>query len=79
MGSLTSINSMVGVIAPLVGTPLFSFVAPYPATDWRAGTTFYVAAAVQACSLLLAYRYFRGKAGPMDPNIATPKESVRAN
>jgi MFS transporter, DHA1 family, tetracycline resistance protein len=40
MGSLASINSMMGVIAPLVGTPLLSFVAHYPATDLRAGATF---------------------------------------
>jgi DHA1 family tetracycline resistance protein-like MFS transporter len=62
MGSLASINSMMGVIAPLVGTPLLSFVAHYPATDLRAGVTFYVAAAAQACALLLAYRHFRGSA-----------------
>ena len=64
MGSLASINSMMGVIAPLVGTPLLSFVAHYPATDLRAGATFYVAAAAQACALLLAHRQFRGSGGP---------------
>jgi MFS transporter, DHA1 family, tetracycline resistance protein len=64
MGSLASINSMMGVIAPLVGTPLLSFVAHYPATDLRAGVTFYVAAVAQACALSLAYRRFRGSGGP---------------
>jgi len=64
MGSLSSINSMMGVVAPLVGTPLLSFVAHYPATDLRAGVTFYVAAAAQACALSLAYRRFRGSGGP---------------
>ena len=63
MGSLSSINSMMGVIAPLVGTPLLSFVAHYPATDLRAGVTFYVAAAVQGCALLLAFRHFHGSGG----------------
>jgi DHA1 family tetracycline resistance protein-like MFS transporter len=62
IGSLSSINSMMGVIAPLVGTPLLSFVAHYPATDLRAGATFYVGAAVQAGALFLAYRYFHGRA-----------------
>jgi DHA1 family tetracycline resistance protein-like MFS transporter len=76
MGSLTSINSLMGVIAPLVGTPLLSFVAHYPATDWRAGATFYVAAAVQACALALAYRHF-GAARPMDTRPST--ESLGAN
>jgi hypothetical protein len=55
---------MMGVIAPLVGTPLLSFVAHYPATDLRAGVTFYVAAAAQACALLLAFRHFRASGGP---------------
>jgi DHA1 family tetracycline resistance protein-like MFS transporter len=58
MGSLTSINSMMGVIAPLAGAPLLTFVAHYPPTDWRAGAPFYVAAGVQACALMLAHRYF---------------------
>ena len=64
MGSLSSINSMMGVIAPLLGTPLLSFVAHYPPTDLRAGTTFYVGAIVQAGALFLAYRYFRDRVGP---------------
>jgi DHA1 family tetracycline resistance protein-like MFS transporter len=64
MGSLSSINSLVGVIAPLVGTPLLSFVAHYPPTDLRAGSPFYVCAAVQAAALFLAYRYFRNRVGP---------------
>jgi MFS transporter, DHA1 family, tetracycline resistance protein len=64
MGSLSSINSMMGVIAPLVGTPLLSFVAHYPRTDLRAGATFYVGAAVQAAALFLAYRCFRDRIGP---------------
>jgi DHA1 family tetracycline resistance protein-like MFS transporter len=69
MGSLSSINSMMGVIAPLVGTPLLSFVAHYPRTDLRAGVTFYVGAAAQAGALFLAYRYFRDRVGrsPLRP------------
>jgi MFS transporter, DHA1 family, tetracycline resistance protein len=62
MGSLTSINSLMGVIAPLIGTPLLSFVAHYPPTDLRAGVTFFVAAIAQACALGLAYRHFQGRA-----------------
>jgi DHA1 family tetracycline resistance protein-like MFS transporter len=64
MGSLSSINSMMGVIAPLVGTPLLSFVAHYPPTDLRAGVTFFVGATVQAGALFLAFRYFRDRVGP---------------
>jgi MFS transporter, DHA1 family, tetracycline resistance protein len=78
MGSLTSINSLMGVIAPLVGTMLLSFVAHYPATDLRAGVTFYVAAAVQACALALGYRHFNRSIGSIDANSTASKESIRA-
>jgi DHA1 family tetracycline resistance protein-like MFS transporter len=78
MGSLTSINSLMGVIAPLVGTLLLSFVAHYPATDLRAGVIFYVAAAVQACALALGYRYFYRSLGSIEANSTASKESIRA-
>jgi DHA1 family tetracycline resistance protein-like MFS transporter len=62
LGSLGG-PALQGMIAPLVGTPLLSFVAHYAATDLRAGVTFYVAAAAQACALMLAFRHFRGSGG----------------
>jgi MFS transporter, DHA1 family, tetracycline resistance protein len=78
MGSLTSINSLMAVIAPLVGTPLLSFVAHYPATDLRAGVTFYVAAAVQACALALGCRHFNRSIGSVNANSTASKESIKA-
>ena len=59
LGSLNSISSIMGVIAPLVGTPLLAQVSGLPATDWRVGVTFFVAAAAQGVALLQAYLHFR--------------------
>jgi MFS transporter, DHA1 family, tetracycline resistance protein len=59
LGSLNSISSIMGVIAPLVGTPLLAQVSGLPATDWRVGATFFVAATAQGVALLQAYLHFR--------------------
>jgi DHA1 family tetracycline resistance protein-like MFS transporter len=59
LGSLNSISSIMGVIAPLVGTPLLALVSGLPPTDWRAGVTFFMAAIAQGIALLQAYFHFR--------------------
>ena len=59
LGSLNSINSIMGVIAPLVGTPLLAQVSGLAATDWRVGVTFFVAAIAQGIALVQAYFHFR--------------------
>jgi DHA1 family tetracycline resistance protein-like MFS transporter len=58
MGALNSINSIMFVIAPSIGTPLLAQVSHLPPTDWRVGATFFVSAALQAIALLLARRHF---------------------
>jgi len=59
MGSLNSISSIMGVIAPLVGTPLLAQVSGLPATDWRVGIVFFVAALAQGTAFTQAYFHFR--------------------
>ena len=59
LGSLNSINSIMGVIAPLVGTPLLAMVSGFSPTDWRVGATFFLAAAAQGIALSQAYFHFR--------------------
>ena len=59
LGSLNSISSIMGVIAPLVGTPLLAQVSGLPATDWRLGTVFFLAALAQGIAFLQAYFHFR--------------------
>jgi DHA1 family tetracycline resistance protein-like MFS transporter len=58
MGALNSINSIMFVVAPSVGTPLLAQVSHLPPTDWRVGATFFVSAALQAIALWLAWRHF---------------------
>ena len=58
MGALNSINSMMFVVAPLIGTPLLAQVSRLPPSDWRVGITFFVSSALQASALVLARRHF---------------------
>jgi MFS transporter, DHA1 family, tetracycline resistance protein len=58
LGALNSVNSVMFVIAPLIGAPLLAEVSHFPASDWRVGATFYLSAALQLCALLLARRHF---------------------
>lgn len=58
MGSLSSINSIMFVVAPAIGTPLLAQISHLPASDWRVGATFYVSAALQAVALVVARRHF---------------------
>jgi MFS transporter, DHA1 family, tetracycline resistance protein len=59
LGSLSSISSIMGVIAPLVGAPILAAVSGLNPTDWRVGATFFVAAIAQALALGQAFRHFR--------------------
>jgi DHA1 family tetracycline resistance protein-like MFS transporter len=58
MGALTSINSIMFVLAPAIGTPLLAQVSHLPPSDWRVGITFYVSALLQAIALVVAQRHF---------------------
>jgi DHA1 family tetracycline resistance protein-like MFS transporter len=58
MGALNSINSIMFVLAPSIGTPLLAMVSHLPPSDWRVGTTFFVSAVLQAIALWVAQRHF---------------------
>jgi MFS transporter, DHA1 family, tetracycline resistance protein len=62
MGALNSINSIMFVLAPSIGTPLLAMVSHLPSSDWRVGTTFYVSAVLQATGLWVAQRHFARRA-----------------
>jgi DHA1 family tetracycline resistance protein-like MFS transporter len=59
LGSMNSIGSIMGVIAPLVGAPVLAAVSGLSPDDWRVGATFFVAAIAQALALMQAYLHFR--------------------
>ncbi|HWZ74249.1 MAG TPA: MFS transporter [Casimicrobiaceae bacterium] len=60
MGALNSINSVMFVVAPLIGTPLLAGVSHLPPEDWRVGITFFVSALLQGVAFWLARRHFAG-------------------
>lgn len=75
-GSLTAINSVAIIFAPLAGTAILSRVSHLPGHDWRLGASFYLCSALQFCALLFAVSHFRrvAKNPPIAASI-TPEAS----
>lgn len=59
MGAVSAVNSLMAVLAPLVGAPLLGLVSHLPRRDWRIGAPFYFCAALQLAALVLAWTHFR--------------------
>ena len=59
MGAVGGLNSLMAVIAPVLGAPLLAMVSHLPKGDWRIGAPFYFCAALQAAALILAATHFR--------------------
>jgi DHA1 family tetracycline resistance protein-like MFS transporter len=62
MGSVSSLNSLTAVLAPLMGAPLLAMVSHLPPGDWRIGMPFYFCAVLQGLALLFAVLHFRAGA-----------------
>ncbi len=60
MGSVSSLSSLMAVVAPAIGAPLLGVVSHLPAGDWRLGAPMYFCAALQCAALVLAGIHFRG-------------------
>ncbi|RZU45163.1 DHA1 family tetracycline resistance protein-like MFS transporter [Fluviicoccus keumensis] len=58
-GSLNGLNSIVIVLAPLVGTTILAKVGHLGSGDWRIGATFFLCSALQLIALAVAARHFR--------------------
>lgn len=58
MGSLSSLNSAVAVLGPILGLPLFARVSRLPHDDVRVGAPFFLCAALSAVALVLASVHF---------------------
>ncbi len=54
MGAVSSLNSLMAVLAPLL-----ALVSHYPQGDWRIGAPFYFCSVLQLASLCLAVVFFR--------------------
>jgi DHA1 family tetracycline resistance protein-like MFS transporter len=59
MGSVSSLNSLTAVIAPVLASPLLMTVSHLPQGDWRIGAPLYFGAALQFTALMLAWLHFR--------------------
>ncbi|MDB5767202.1 MAG: Tetracycline-efflux transporter [Collimonas fungivorans] len=59
LGAVSSLNSLMAVIAPVIGAPLLGAVSHLPKGDWRIGAPFYFCAVLQLAALVLAFLHFR--------------------
>ena len=59
MGAVGGLNSLMAVIAPVLGAPILAMVSHLPRGDWRIGAPFFFCALLQAASLTLAVIHFR--------------------
>jgi len=59
MGSVSSINSFMAVIAPLISAPLLGMVSHLPPGDWAIGTPIYFGAVLQGAGLVFAWLHIR--------------------
>jgi DHA1 family tetracycline resistance protein-like MFS transporter len=59
MGSVSSINSFMAVIAPLISAPLLGIVSHLRPGDWAIGTPLYFGAVLQGAGLVLAWLHIR--------------------
>jgi DHA1 family tetracycline resistance protein-like MFS transporter len=59
MGAVSSLNSLMAVLGPIIGPTLLIQVAGLPQGDWRIGTPFLLCAALQVLALLMALQWQR--------------------
>jgi len=58
LGAVSSLNSLMAVVAPVIGASLLGFVSHLPKGDWRIGAPYYFCAVLQAAAMLIALRHF---------------------
>jgi MFS transporter, DHA1 family, tetracycline resistance protein len=79
MGAVSSLNSLMAVLAPVLGLELLRWVSHLPPGDWLIGLPFFVCAALMALAALLAAYFFRhhptlpkaAEVAPESPSTAT--------
>jgi len=58
LGAISAVNSLMLVLAPLLGGSLFTMVSHLPSHDWRLGSPFFLCALLQALALCVAIWHF---------------------
>jgi DHA1 family tetracycline resistance protein-like MFS transporter len=62
MGAVSSLSSLMAVVAPIIGLELLRWVSHRPAGDWLMGLPFFTCAALQLAAAVIAIRTFRKRA-----------------
>lgn len=71
LGAVASLNSMMAVLAPLIGAPLLALVSHLPPGDWRIGAPYFCCALLQAAAMGMALRHFRAARHSQPPSSIT--------
>jgi DHA1 family tetracycline resistance protein-like MFS transporter len=58
MGTLSSLASLMIVVAPIIGAPLLAEVSRFPSTDWRVGLPYLLSSSLNLIALGLAALHF---------------------
>lgn len=61
LGAVASLQSLMAVVAPMIGASLLGIVSHLPQGDWRLGLPFFFCALAQALGAFLAWRHFRAQ------------------
>lgn len=70
LGAVAALNSLMAVVAPVVGAAMLGFVSHLPQGDWRIGAPYYFCAALQAVSMLIALRHF-ARQRALEPQLSS--------
>ncbi len=62
MGSVSSVSSLMAVLAPIIGLELLRWVSHRPPGDWLIGLPYFTCAVLQLVAAVLAYRFFKKQA-----------------
>ncbi len=72
MGSVASLNSLMGVMAPVIAAALLALVAELPRGDPRIGLPLFFCAALQGLAAAIAWRHFQRQRSAAPSVAATP-------
>ncbi len=73
MGAVSSLQSLMAVVAPVVSAPLLGIVSHLPRGDWRIGAPFFFCALVQLTALALAWLHFSAARRARTDSGAAPR------
>ncbi len=71
LGAVSSLNSLMLVLAPMLGGATLTWVSHLAPDDWRLGAPFFLSAALQAVAALLALRHFTTRRNKLAAQAAT--------